>query len=137
MPLYAALIAGLISIILWYINKRKEQNIVDRLHREKIYKALIENLPGFYQGTHLKPEEIIEHKDKFLNHFALMSLYCPDNIYKKAKEFLYSVKKDSLTAERREDTIRELILLMRKDLTEGLRVKPTKLSINDIVFFKP
>jgi hypothetical protein len=146
--LLAAIVTGLISIILWFLNKIKEREQENRIKREDRYKGFIENMPGLFLGNSLSKVEREQMKSELINHYNFMALYCNDELYKKASEFLNSINTDLISQqenevarikrlEDRETLIRELILLMRNDLANGKRVKKTRLGTKDIHFFNP
>jgi hypothetical protein len=141
-----AIIAGLVSISLWYINKLNERENSDRLKREERYRGFIENMPGLFLGNSLSKQDRERMKSELIKQYNLMAIYCNDEVYKKAGEFLDSINTDHIRQNEKESDkinrrvlaeslIRELILLMRKDLANGKRVKETKLGIKDIHFF--
>ncbi len=123
------------AIIAWFANEWRKRLWEEYQRKEEKYKALLESLEGFY--TSVDPSEANKLRQAFLNHLNLCWLYCPDNVIKKAYEFLSCVHTDGrCTDDQKEKALGEFVLAIRKDLLSRKIVKKTSLKSSDFKIYK-
>lgn len=111
----------------WLFNERRKRLGDEYQRKEASYKELIRCLSGFYVET-----QDTEIKKKFLDQVNLCWLYCPDQIIKKAYDFLDTVHTGTATAHgEKERVLGELVCAIRADLLSRKVVKRTSLSPRD------
>ncbi len=113
------------AIVVWLLNEKEKRAYEDYRRREEKYAKLVSSLKGFYSGS-FNAEEITE----FVNQLNLCWMYCPDEVIKKAYQFLSLLKSgaDRKTVER---AIGDFILSIRKDILSGSTAKHTWLKPED------
>lgn len=132
-PVLVVLATVIPSITVWYLNEASKRTEEDFRRKEDRYTALIESFPGFMTGAEDRTKQ-----DEFMRQLRLCWLYCPDEVIKKGQEFLIkslAEHKEQFTPEERTMVLRELMLVIRKDLIGRRRVKETNLRPGDYVIF--
>lgn len=118
---------AILAISVWYLNETSKRKLEEYERKEENYKELLRTLRGFYvtgQDTELKEE--------FLHQVKLCWLYAPDEVIKKAYEFLSLVKTSATaTNEKTELSVGELVAAIRTDLISRKIVKKSKLKAED------
>lgn len=106
----------------WYLNERSKRRHEEYKRKEERYLGLIRSISGFYVDSFSR-----ELRTEFLNQRDICWMYCPDDIIRKANNFLSMVHTDQKHSdEEKEKSVQELILAIRKDL-----VRKTKLKLGD------
>lgn len=101
LPLFGAAIA-------WILNEWRKRKWEDYQRKETNYRELLIAMGGFYASNESK-----ELKGKFLEQVRLCWLYCPDEVIRRAYDFLGKVEQ---SAEDRERAAGEFVSAVRKDL---------------------
>jgi hypothetical protein len=99
-PLFGAAIA-------WILNEWRKRVWEDYQRREANYRELLIAMRGFYGSTDN------DLKNKFLEQINICWLYCPDEVIRKAYDFLVKVEHN---AEDKERAAGEFVLAVREDL---------------------
>lgn len=99
------------AIVAWLANEWRKQAWENFLRKERYYQALLSRTDAFFQtGTE-------EDRREFLKQLNLCWLYCPDDVIRKVYAFLNTVhEKYQGTDTQRKDSLRELVVAIRKDL---------------------
>ena len=115
------------AIVAWYLNENSKRKQVEYERKEENYKELLRTLRGFYVTGH-----DASLKEEFLHQVKLCWLYAPDEVIKKAYEFLAKVKTGTTeTNENKELSVGELVSAIRNDLISRKMVKKSKLKAKD------
>ncbi len=126
-PVIAAVIVSIITLVTWYLNERSKRIHEEYKRKEEKYSELIRCLRGFYVESSDK-----EMRTEFLNQLNLCWMYCPDEIIHKAYNFLLMVHTDKKhSGEEKEKAMGKLILAIRKDLTDNRPLRKTGLKPDD------
>jgi len=131
-PIITAIVAAAGGYFVREFDKRKEREAEEYRRKEERYVNFINCLRGFTVSAQDK-----KLKEMFLNELNLAWLYCPDDVIKRANDFLFRVHTDrSLddrlpTDEEKEKVIAELLLAVRKDLLSRKLVRQTTLKASD------
>ncbi len=122
------------SVIIWFFNERSKRMHENYKRKEKRYLELIKSLKGFYVNS--LDENL---RGNFLDQLNQCWLYAPDDILKKAYEFLETVKtgEKKYSEEEKEKVLGELILALRKDLLTHKLPKRTNLTSKDFKNYSP
>lgn len=118
---------ALVAIVAWYLNERSKRKLEEYERKEESYKELLRTLRGFYVTGH-DPEL----KSAFLDQVNLCWLYAPDEVIKRAYDFLSLVHTGvAATDEQKELAVGALVEGIRKDLISRKIVKKSKLEAKD------
>lgn len=118
---------AIIAIATWYSNEKSKRIQHEYERKEDRYKELLCNLRGFYAS--LNDPKL---KTEFLNQLNLCWLYAPDEVIKKAYEFLGLVNTDAKSNDsEKELALGELVVEIRKDLMARRIVKNSNLKPED------
>ena len=112
-PLFAAVVA-------WFWNERQNREQEQYAHKEENYKALLSALQGFYEGS-----QDTEKKRSFLEQLNQCWLYCPDEVIRKAYDFLEKVQKGDAD---RDGACGDFVAAIRQDLISRKIVSCTTLD---------
>ena len=107
-------VGGLITaVIMWRLNQHAKLAWESRLRKEDRYLGFLNSLKGFYVSS-ASPEA----KRTFLSEWQLAWLYCPDNVMRRANEFLDAVKVKQVksTDQEKEAALAAFVLELRRDL---------------------
>lgn len=118
---------ALAAILAWYMNERAKLVWEQFKRKEESYTELIRCLRGFYSATQDRAL-----KDEFIHQVNLCWLYAPDDVIRKAYQFLESVHTGSTkTPEQQEDSLRAFVHAIRNDLLSRKPLKKSDLSEKD------
>lgn len=120
--LWELMLPVLTAILAWLANEWRKQAWENFLRKERYYQSLITCMGAFFET------EKEQERREFLNQLNLCWLYCPDDVIKKAYAFLNTFQTQATHAARK-DSVRELVLAIRKDLHPWYR--RTKLTAAD------
>jgi hypothetical protein len=124
------------AAVAWFWNERRKRIAEEYERKEAKYAALIESLQGFYIGD-ARTDESRKQKQRFLTELNNSWLYCPDEVIRRAYEFLAKVHTGAkYSDEEKELAVGELVLAIRKDLLGRKRVLSTKLTAADFRHLK-
>lgn len=122
--LFLPLVGGVIA---WYANERRKRQWEEYVRKEENYKTLITSMKGFYVESH---DRIM--KEQFLDQVRYCWLYCPDDVIKKAYDFLFKVHTSGrYSDEEKEKALGELVIAIRKDLLSRRITNKTYLTASD------
>jgi Pyruvate/2-oxoacid:ferredoxin oxidoreductase delta subunit len=120
------------GVIAWYANERRKRQQEEYIRKEENYKILIRSIKGFYVSS--KDSNVI---GSFIEQLNLCWLYCPDDVIKKAYEFLHKVHTGANSSDpEKEKTLGELIVAIRKDLLSRKIIKNTNLTADDFMHIR-
>ena len=118
---------ALVAIAAWYFNERSKRIQQEYERKEESYKELLRTLRGFYVAGH-----DTQLKSEFLHQVNLCWLYAPDEVIKKAYNFLSLVHTGvTATNDKKELAVGELVTEIRKDLISRNIVSKSKLKPED------
>ncbi len=130
-PIGAAFIAIIGSVILWILNERSKRRQETKERKEVRYVKLILTINGFYSDKGDKGM-----KDEFLKQVELCWMYCPDSVIYKAYQFLKMMETGDHTKEEEKKVMGEFILEIRKDLIQNKELRNTQLKPEDFILYK-
>ena len=108
----------LVAILVWLLNEHSKRQWEWYKRKEDRYVALVESLRGFYANA--DPTVAKENKDEFINQVSLCWLYCPDEVIRKAYNFLDHVRIGVQKSDKeKEQALGAFILEVREDLLKG------------------
>ena len=127
-PLIISIIGATVTFIggfcLWWFNERSKRIYEEYKRKEEKYSEMVRSLRGFYVG--LFNEAL---RNEFLNQLNLCWMYCPDQVVRKAYDFLLTVHTDRhCSDDEKEKAVGELILAIRKDLISRIPLRKTELK---------
>jgi len=126
-PVIGGVLALIGGFVTWYLNERSKRVYEEYKRKEEKYSELIRSLRGFYVSSSSK-----ELKTEFLNQLNLCWMYCPDEVIRKAYNFLSMVHTDQKHLdEEKEEAIGEFVLAIRKDLISRKPLRKTNLKPGD------
>jgi len=131
-PVIGAVIAFVSGLVTWYLNERSKRIYEEYKRKEEKYSGLIRSLRGFYVDSFNK-----ELRTEFLNQLNLCWMYCPDEVIRKAYNFLLLVHTDQKHSdEEKEKAVGELMLAIRKDLISRKPLGKTNFKPEDFGHLK-
>lgn len=123
------------AAVAWFANEWGKRKREEYRRKEEKYQALLKSLKGFYVTT--PSSESKEMKDEFLEQLTLCWLYCPDEVIKKAYDFLATIHTGvKCTETQKEKVLGEFVLVIRKDLLSQGIVRKTNLKPEDFKILK-
>ena len=127
--IFLPLISGIIA---WYANERRKRQQEEYIRKEENYKILIRSIKGFYVSS--KDSNVIGN---FIEQLNLCWLYCPDDVIKKAYDFLNKVHTGAKFSDTdKEKALGEFIVAIRKDLLSRKIIKNTNLTADDFMHIR-
>lgn len=118
---------AILAIATWYSNEKSKRIQHEYERKEERYKELLCNLRGFYSS--LNDAKL---KTEFINQLNLCWLYAPDEVIKKAYQFLGLVHTGTKSNDiEKELAVGELVVEIRKDLMARKIVKNSSLKPED------
>lgn len=131
-PVMVAAIAFCGGLVTWRLNERSKRIHEEYKRKEEKYSGLIRSLRGFYVNS-----ENRELKTEFLNQLNLCWMYCPDEVIRKAYNFLNMVHTGQKHSdEENEKAVGELMLAIREDLIGKKLLRTTNLKPEDFKHLK-
>ena len=131
-PVIGAVIVLVSGLATWRLNERSKRIHEEYKRKEEKYSGLIRSLRGFYIDSFNK-----ELRSEFLNQLNLCWMYCPDEVIRKAYNFLLMVHTDQRHSdEEKEKAVGELMLAIRKDLISRKPLGKTNLTPRDFRHLK-
>ncbi len=115
----------LLAILAWYLNERGNRQRAEFERREERYRQLVTALRGFYVATADR-----QLRQAFLDQVNLSWLYCPDEVIRRAYEFLDVVHADNVGGSEadRQRAAGEFMSAIRRDLLSRDTVTSTHLT---------
>jgi Pyruvate/2-oxoacid:ferredoxin oxidoreductase delta subunit len=131
-------IIGAVTVILsivgsFYVqnlNEMSKRTYDEYIRKEARYTTLIESARGFYEVSENK-----EMKAEFINQVDKCWMYCPDDVIRKAYNFLSAETGKGHSQDELKATLQEFILAMRKDLLSRQITKNTNLAPSEFQIF--
>ena len=131
-PMIVAVIAFASALVTWCLNEKSKRSYEEYKRREDKYSGLIRSLRGFYVSS-----ENTELKTEFLNQLNLCWMYCPDEVIRKAYNFLNMVHTGQKHSDHeKQRAVGELMLAIRKDLINRKPLRETSFRPEDFRHLK-
>lgn len=134
------------ATLAWLFNQWRERSREEYLRKEKLYRALVDAMQGFYQQSPTSTtipfsttlvsagiEQTTQRRQEFLDQLRLAWLYCPNKVIRKAYAFLDTVHAEQgspVAHGQAELAFGEVIAAIRRDLLPSIFLlwRRTKLS---------
>jgi hypothetical protein len=116
------------AVIAWFANEGRKRLTDQYQRKEANYKDLVRSLGGFYadsaNGDDMRAE--------FLSQLNLSWIYCPDEVIRKAYEFLDTVHSKRVhTDKEKEQALGAFVAAVRADILSRKLVRKTALTARD------
>lgn len=134
--LIVAILTAGVSVVTWCLNERKKRIADEYKRRKNRYSRLIESAQGFYVASRNETDKT--SVGAFLLQVNLCWMYCPDDVIRKAYEFLNTVSTEQKSSDdEKERALGEFILAIRRDLINRKPLKATTLTPQEFKHLRP